>query len=67
LWLEVSNLHTYDTVIELYEHLYELYDDLNKERNAQQAFKDLTMKKKQTFQEFYALFLRYMADGNISA
>ncbi|KAH0545106.1 hypothetical protein GP486_008469, partial [Trichoglossum hirsutum] len=31
-----------------------------------QAFKDLTMKKEQTFQEFYALFLHHVANGNIS-
>jgi hypothetical protein len=44
----------------------ELYGDPNKERNARQAFKDLTMEKTQAFQEFYALFLRHVADGNIS-
>ena len=51
---------------ELYDHLEELYGDSNKERNARQVFKTLAMKKGQTFQEFYALFLRYIADGNIS-
>jgi hypothetical protein len=65
--LGASNSHAYQTVEELYEHLYELYGDPNKERNARQAFKDLVMKKGQTFQEFYALFLRYVADGNIGA
>lgn len=64
--LDVANRHAYETVSDLYQHLEELYGDPNKERNARQAFKDLTMKKGQTFQEFYALFLRYVADGNIS-
>ena len=64
--LRATNRHAYETVNELYEHLEELYGDPNKERNAWQAFKDLTMKKGQTFQEFYALFLRHVTDGNIS-
>ena len=51
---------------ELYEHLEELYGDPNKEKNARQAFKSLVMKRGQTFQEFYAMFLRNVADGNIS-
>ncbi|KAH0543434.1 hypothetical protein GP486_008577, partial [Trichoglossum hirsutum] len=66
LRLRATNRHAYETLNELYKHLEELYDDPNKERNAQQAFKDLTIKKGQTFQEFYALFLRHVADGNIS-
>jgi hypothetical protein len=53
-------------VKELYEHLDELYGDPNKEKNARHTFKELTMKKGQTFQEFYAIFLRCIADGNIS-
>jgi predicted house-cleaning noncanonical NTP pyrophosphatase (MazG superfamily) len=65
--LNPGGRHAYETVQDLYDHLYELYDDPNKERNARQSFKDLTMKKGQTFQEFYALFLRYVADGNISS
>jgi hypothetical protein len=64
--LSAANRHAYETLDELYEHLEELYGDPNKERNARQAFKDLTMKKGQTFQEFYAIFLRHVADGNIS-
>jgi hypothetical protein len=64
--LDAANRHAYDTLDELYEHLEELYGDPNKERNARQAFKELTMKKGQTFQEFYAVFLRHVADGNIS-
>jgi hypothetical protein len=50
----------------LYEHFDELYSDPNKEHNVRQAFKDLIMKKGQIFQEFYILFLRYVADGNIN-
>ncbi|KAH0548129.1 hypothetical protein GP486_008142, partial [Trichoglossum hirsutum] len=64
--LRATNQHAYETINELYEHLEELYGDLNKEHNACQAFKDLTMKKEQTFQEFYSTFLRCVADGNIS-
>jgi hypothetical protein len=64
--LRAANRHAYETVNELYEHLEELYGDPNKERNARQAFKDLAMKKEQTFQEFYSTFLRCVADGNIS-
>jgi hypothetical protein len=65
--LNAANRHAYETLSELYEHLEELYGDPNKERNARQAFKDLVMKKGQAFQEFYAAFLRCVADGNISA
>ncbi|KAH0555939.1 hypothetical protein GP486_006116, partial [Trichoglossum hirsutum] len=60
------NWHAYETINELYEYLEELYGDPNKKRNARQAFKDLTMRKEQTFQEFYLTFLCYVADGNIS-
>ncbi|KAI9768865.1 MAG: hypothetical protein M1839_003948 [Geoglossum umbratile] len=58
--------HAYTTLTKLYEHLDELYGDPNKERNAQQAFKSLVIKKGQTFQKFYAIFLRSIADSNIS-
>jgi len=64
--LDAANHHAYATVRELYEHLDELYGDPNKEKNARRVFKELTMKKGQTFQEFYAIFLRCIADGNIS-
>jgi hypothetical protein len=64
--LDAANLHAYATVTELYEHLDELYGDPNKEKNAWHTFKELTMKKGQTFQEFYATFLRCIADGNIA-
>ncbi|KAH0555694.1 hypothetical protein GP486_006362 [Trichoglossum hirsutum] len=64
LW--TANRHAYGTVNELYEHLEELYGDPNKECNAHQAFKDLAMRKEQTFQEFYSTFLHCIADGNIS-
>jgi len=65
--LNPNRQHAYETVQDLYDHLYELYGDPNKERNARQSFRDLVMKKGQMFQEFYALFLRYVADGNISS
>ena len=55
--LDTSSHHRYATVAELYEYLNELYGDPNKKRNACQTFKNLVMKKGQTFQEFYALFL----------
>ncbi|KAH0553477.1 hypothetical protein GP486_006453, partial [Trichoglossum hirsutum] len=38
----------------LYKYFDELYGDSNKEKNAHYAFKELAMKKGQTFQEFYA-------------
>jgi hypothetical protein len=63
--LGADNHHAYTTTAELYEHLDELYGDPNKVRNARHAFKELAMKKGQTFQEFYAAFLRCIADGNI--
>jgi hypothetical protein len=63
--LGADNHHAYTTVAELYEHLNELYGNLNKERNARHTFKELAMKKGQTFQEFYAAFLRCIADSNI--
>lgn len=64
--LDTASRHAYAAAEELFEHLDELYGDPNKEKNARQAFKELTMKKGQTFQEFYAAFLRCVADGNIS-
>ncbi|KAH0558480.1 hypothetical protein GP486_004861 [Trichoglossum hirsutum] len=64
--LSTANCHAYEIIDELYEHLYELYGDLNKEHNTRQAFKDLAMKKGQSFQEFYAAFLHYITDSNIS-
>ncbi|KAH0538627.1 hypothetical protein GP486_008763, partial [Trichoglossum hirsutum] len=64
--LQLTNRHAYEMINELYEHLEELYGDLNKERNARQAFKNLTIRKEQTFQEFYSTFLHCVADGNIS-
>ena len=64
--LDPGSQHVYQTVSELYNHLYELYGDPNKERNARPVFKDLAMKKADTFQEFYAEFLRCVADSNIS-
>jgi len=64
--LNQDGRHAYETVRELYTHLEELYGDPNKERNTRQAFKELLIKKSQTFQEFYTLFLRHIADANIN-
>jgi hypothetical protein len=64
--LNTINHYAYATIREPYEHLNKLYGDLNKKKNACHAFKELTMRKKQIFQEFYAMFLCYIADGNIS-
>ena len=66
LQLDATNHHAYATVRKLYEHLDELYGDLNKEKNARHVFRELVMKKGQTFQEFYATFLCCIADSNIS-
>jgi hypothetical protein len=49
LQLDAANHYAYTTVRELYKHLDKLYSDLNKEKNARCVFKDLTMKKGQTF------------------
>ena len=67
LYLNQSNRYMYQMVTELYDHLGELYGDLNKEWNARQVFKDLIMKRTDTFQEFYNEFLRYVANDNISS
>ena len=57
----------YQSEVELYQHLKELYADPNKVKNARAEFKRLIMKKDQTFQTFYATFLRLVADGEISS
>jgi hypothetical protein len=64
--LNQDSRYIYETVRELYIYLEELYGNPNKEYNTRQAFKELSIKKGQTFQEFYTLFLRYIADGNIN-
>jgi hypothetical protein len=66
LYLNQDSQYIYETVRELYIHLEELYSNPNKEYNTWQAFKELSIKKGQTFQEFYTLFLRYIVDGNIN-
>jgi hypothetical protein len=48
-WLDAANHHVYIAVRELFEHLNELYSNPNKEKNACYTFKDLVMKKGQTF------------------
>jgi hypothetical protein len=48
-WLDTANHHVYVTTKELFEHLDELYDNPNKKKNARHTFKDLVMKKSQTF------------------
>src|SRR5260370_9012375 len=55
----------YGSELGLYQHLQELYADPNKEKNARTEFKKLYMRKDQTFQVFYAMFLRLVADGKI--
>ena len=64
--LNIANQHAYQTVEDLFQHLIVLYADPNKEQNARRAFKTLKMEAGDSFQKFYALFLRYVADGNIS-
>jgi hypothetical protein len=65
-YLNQDSRYIYETIGELYTYLEELYSNPNKERNTRQAFKELSIKKGQTFQEFYILFLRHIADGNIN-
>jgi hypothetical protein len=64
--LDEDNVHIYQTLRDIYEYLKELYADPNKARNARAEFKKLFMKKEQTFQEFYAQFLRLVSNGNIA-
>jgi hypothetical protein len=64
--LDEDNIHAYQTIKDIYEHLKELYADPNKARNARAEFKKLFIKKEQTFQEFYAQFLRLVSNGNIA-
>jgi hypothetical protein len=56
----------YGSKLELYQHLQELYSDLNKKKNARTEFKRLYIKKDQTFQVFHATFLRLVTNGNIN-
>jgi hypothetical protein len=64
--LDPDNGQYYTDVKELYTHLTELYGDPNRVKNARMEFKSWYMKAKgQTFQEFYAVFLRLVADGNL--
>lgn len=63
--LDPDNSQYYTDVKELYTHLTELYGDPNRVKNARTEFKLWYMKKGQTFQQFYATFLRLVADGNI--
>jgi hypothetical protein len=63
--MDPDHVQYYRTELELYQHLQELYTDPNREKNARAEFKRLYMKKDQTFQTFYATFLRLVADGKI--
>jgi len=65
--LDPDHPQYYGSEVKLYEHLRELYADPNKEKNARTDFKRLFMKKDQTFQVFYATFLRLVADGHITS
>ena len=65
--LDINGYLPYTTIGQLYDHLNKLFGDPNKRKNAKQSFNKLIMKKDQTFQDFYALFLRYAADGNIKS
>ena len=64
--LDLDHPQYYGSELELYQHLQELYGDPNKEKNARTEFKKLYIRKDQTFQVFYAMFLRLVADGKIS-
>src|ERR1700710_2259982 len=64
--LVTTSQYAYCTIKDFYTHMTELYGDPNKERNARRDFKELSMLKTQTFQEFYTLFLCHVADGDIN-
>lgn len=64
--MDEENPLAYKTVTELYAHLKELYSDPNKIPNACRALQSLTMRPGQTFQEFYATFLRLVAESHAS-
>jgi hypothetical protein len=49
---------SYQTVSELYEHLFQLFGDPNRKKNARADFKKLYMKKDEKFQDFHARFLQ---------
>jgi hypothetical protein len=49
LQLNAANHYAYTTICKLYKHLDKLYSDLNKKKNAYYMFKNLTIKKEQTF------------------
>jgi Zinc knuckle len=63
--LDPDNAQYYTGIQELYTHLTELYGDPNRVKNARTQFKSWFMKKDQTFQVFYATFLRLVADGDL--
>jgi len=64
--LDEENPMVYRTVTEFLFHLKELYSDPNKIHNARRAFQSLMMKAGQSFQEFYATFLRLVAESRTS-
>jgi hypothetical protein len=64
--LDEENPITYKTIIEFISHLKELYSNPNKIHNARRAFQSLGMKAGQAFQEFYAVFLRLVAESRTS-
>jgi regulator of replication initiation timing len=61
--LDPSSFRYYKDVDEFYSHLTTLYGDVNKKRNARAEYRRLYMKKDQSFQEFYARFLRLIVDA----
>ena len=56
--LDKDNDYAYQDIAKLYSHLKELYSDPNKSNNARRKLQDLFIRTRQTFQEFYVVFLR---------
>jgi hypothetical protein len=56
--LDPDHPTTYQTVNELYEHLFQLFGDPNRKKTARADFKKLYMKKDEKFQDFHARFLQ---------
>jgi hypothetical protein len=61
--LDPGSSRYYQDINEFYDHLTTLYGDVNKKRNARAEYRRLFMKKDQSFQEFYARFLRLTVDA----
>jgi Zinc knuckle len=65
--LDPDHPATYQTVNELYEHLFQLFGDPNRKKTARTEFKKLYMKKDEKFQDFHARFLQLSTNAETPA